>query len=303
MSNKKKVVYVLGSAFSGSTIFGFILGNFPQFVNLGEVINIGHDFNPKSMCSCGNKLEDCSFYMSSRKRFIDSGFDYQRNRMLFDVRGLNLKKFGSILKLPLNWLYSKEEINGYLDWNSHLFLSHSQDDQIVIDLSKTSERLNLLGSDERLEIKVVHLTRPISEVYYSNLKRPKKTRNILPFKKWREAIYVNLRFYSERRIAMKFGAYTFAFENISNLTSAQWPELLDFLAVNDQANHRILSELQQNKSVDISKQHVFVGNRWIKSFSGKTVPVERKYNSNSSKTSDLIIRIVTSLFRQSEFLN
>lgn len=303
MQNKKQVVYVLGSAFSGSTIFGFLLGTFQPIVNLGEIINISHDYNPKSICSCGSRLEDCQFYINSIARFNELGFSYSRKRQLFDIRGWSWKKFYLLIGLPLKFLYKKHELAKYLEWNVHFFLSHADENQTVIDLSKSSERLELLKCDSRLEIKSIHLIRPISEVYYSNIKRPKKTRNFLPFKKIREAIYVNLRFSSELRTAEKMKAFTFSYKSISELNENTWMALLEYLKIDSLDNRKLLQEIIEKRTVDISKQHVFVGNRWIKSYSGKSVKIESRNNLNSTQTTDRIIRIVTFLFGHSKFLN
>lgn len=302
MADKKQIVYVLGSAFSGSTIFGFLLGTFRPFVNLGEVINISNDYNPKSICSCGFKLEDCDFYTSAKSRFSEIGFTYKRGRQLFDVRGWNWKKFLLLVGFPFQWIYKRAEIQNYLDWNTSLFFTHTNENHTVIDLSKSSERLDLLKRDPRLEIKVIHLVRPISEIYYSNIKRPKKTRSFLPFKKLREAVFVNLRFASEQRSAKRFNAFIFPYTSISELNYNRWLELLSFLDVRNDENIQQLEKLIESRNVDISKQHVFVGNRWIKSYSGKMVPIEIKNNSNSTKSADLIIRIVTFFFGHSKFL-
>jgi hypothetical protein len=303
MPNKKQVVYVLGSAFSGSTIFGFLLGTFHPYVNLGEIINISHDYNPKSICSCGSRLEDCQFYNKSITRFNELGFSYTRKRQLFDNRGWSWKKFYLLIGLPNKFLYKKEELKKYLEWNVHFFISHSDENQTVIDLSKSSERLELLKSDSRLEIRTIHLTRPISEVYYSNIKRPKKTRSFLPFKKIREAIYVNLRFSAELKTAQKTNAFSFSYQSISDLNEDTWLALFNYLNVNTINNRKLLQDIIEKRNVDISKQHVFVGNRWIKSYSGKSVKIESRNNSNSTQSADRIIRIVTFLFGHSKYLN
>lgn len=303
MPNKKQVVYVLGSAFSGSTIFGFLLGTFHPYVNLGEIINISHDYNPKSICSCGLRLEDCQFYSKSINRFNELGFSYARKRQLFDNRGWSWKKFYLLIGLPFKLLYKQQELEKYLEWNVHFFNSHSEDNQTIIDLSKSSERLELLNSDPRLEIRAIHLTRCISEVYYSNIKRPKKTRSFLPFKKIREAIYVNLRFSSELKIAKKTNAFSFSYRSISDLNEVTWLALLNYLNVNTINNRELLKEIIEKRKVDISKQHVFVGNRWIKSYSGKSVTIESRNNSNSTQSADRIIQIVTFLFGHSKYLN
>ena len=72
MSDKIKVIYISGSARSGSTILGNILGGLNQFFNTGELIEIwdnGKDCD--ELCGCGDTIHDCKIW----KRVIRKMYD------------------------------------------------------------------------------------------------------------------------------------------------------------------------------------------------------------------------------------
>lgn len=60
-----KLVYVLGSYRSGSTILGILLGTHPQIVTTGELQALPARFrDPSRPCSCGRPATECEFWSS-----------------------------------------------------------------------------------------------------------------------------------------------------------------------------------------------------------------------------------------------
>jgi hypothetical protein len=60
--NTKKIIYIAGYGYSGSTILERILASHSQIIGCGEMHNLLSDFNIKEICSCGSSLEDCSLW-------------------------------------------------------------------------------------------------------------------------------------------------------------------------------------------------------------------------------------------------
>lgn len=61
-ARKIRVLYILGSGFSGSTLLGAFLGSHEKIFNLGEVKNYIQDLSAKNTaCSCGQNMTECPF--------------------------------------------------------------------------------------------------------------------------------------------------------------------------------------------------------------------------------------------------
>ena len=55
-----RLIYVMGTARSGTTILEILLGNNPGIANLGEVSHIfAHGFIRNDDCACGHPAREC----------------------------------------------------------------------------------------------------------------------------------------------------------------------------------------------------------------------------------------------------
>ncbi|MGK0387743.1 MAG: hypothetical protein ACI94Y_000469 [Maribacter sp.] len=62
---KKKIVFVISFAHSGSTLTDKIMGNHPDMFSLGEIERYNEVVNkPHNICGCGDEYADCSFWNS-----------------------------------------------------------------------------------------------------------------------------------------------------------------------------------------------------------------------------------------------
>ena len=61
MKKRINIIYVLSQGRSGSTVLDLILGNYKNNVSLGELHNLYWDIHEDNICSCGNKILNCSF--------------------------------------------------------------------------------------------------------------------------------------------------------------------------------------------------------------------------------------------------
>ena len=75
---KKKIIYIAGYGRSGSTILALILGQHKDIVSLGEIGVIFSALKHKRICTCGQRLNNCTYW----KQLIKSN-EYKKNPNLF----------------------------------------------------------------------------------------------------------------------------------------------------------------------------------------------------------------------------
>ena len=87
--NKSQKSFLSENAFSGSTIFSLFLGKHSNITNLGEVINLENDYNENVICTCGDKVFNCTYWHKLKKikskyfkRFIEFSLSSNKKRSL-----------------------------------------------------------------------------------------------------------------------------------------------------------------------------------------------------------------------------
>ncbi|NUQ33412.1 MAG: sulfotransferase [Planctomycetaceae bacterium] len=62
----RTIAYIVGSARSGSTLLGMLLGNHPECFAMGEMDSLGSYLSraksPNALCTCGRMLDECPFW-------------------------------------------------------------------------------------------------------------------------------------------------------------------------------------------------------------------------------------------------
>jgi len=267
---KVKVITLSALAYSGSTLLGLALGRHSNITTLGEVINLEGDFSPEARCTCGERISNCTFWKKiSRQQEYD--IKKHSNRFFFhekykrhgiDKRG-GFHKIPLTLGVPKTYIWSKDKINDYKEKNEHFFstvASLSSNDIYLLDLSKPPERIDILSESDKIEVFCIGLERNLRSIYASTLKRPKKTRSKYGFKTIREAIWLFLREIHRRRTFSRIPADRRIIIDWNNFTADPNKEL-----------ERVLDWLNLDKdevslwtrTIDTSKQHIYVGNRWL----------------------------------------
>lgn len=259
---KIKLVYIIGPAYSGSTLLGLLLGKTDEGITLGEVSNLENDFNSAKVCTCGTLVKDCTFWStivnSEELKREGWGFDNGRYRHKIDQRG-GWEKIPLVLGVKPKSLYGKEMILKYEQKQQALFRAviKNNDLSYIVDLSKQAERLDILLNDNSLDIYCIHLRRDLKQVFASTLARPKRTRSKFGFKVLREAIWLNLRTLHEKRILRDRRVehvFNLSFNDFTKDPDKHIIEILEWLNVSSSQNYR---------SVNIKEQHLYVGNRWL----------------------------------------
>lgn len=289
---KIKIVYVLSAAYSGSTLLGLALGKHSKITNLGEVINLESDYAEQTRCTCKESLSACPFWLSvknsverqSEKRL---SFNLSRSgkREHLDRRG-GWQKIQLLLGRRLESTYGEAYITRYRMKNENFFASVLQghsDAHYLVDLSKSAERLDILLSSNKLDVWCIYLRRDPIKVYASTVKRPKRTRRFLGPKSLREAVWLRARTKDMER--------AFARVPDSKKINVDFSDFMDnpqstLDTVLEQLNLESYPAETDNSGkfvIDPSKQHVYVGNRWL--FDPKLAHVSIRERSDTSQLS------------------
>lgn len=152
--NKKiKLIYILGTSFSGSTLLGLILGSSERVVNLGELkfYNRVHSIADLK-CSCGERINDCPFWLNFWNKYPK----------VYETASF-FSKFSIALKILFRFKFKKKfnynsddyfllkDISGFL----------KDYDLYFVDASKSLWRLIYLMNCPEIELKIIYLKRDI----------------------------------------------------------------------------------------------------------------------------------------------
>lgn len=145
-----RVIYLIGSGRSGSTLLANRLGSHHDIINAGEVYNFRNLFESAEefsrFCSCGKPLLECEYWASVRAElYVKSGRD------LVDLKNCDPRIFG---------------INNY---NLLAAIRATSGRSVILDSSKRHYRLRLLLGSPLFEVSVVHLVRDGRAQAYSSL--------------------------------------------------------------------------------------------------------------------------------------
>lgn len=301
MEKKTKLIYVLSHPYSGSTLLGLFLGNIPKITNLGEVVYLNSDYSDERKCSCGTQLKDCCYWAKFRRRIEDGNPELahdlfrSRKRHNIDERGGVYKLFLR-LGFPLRLFFTKKERSLYIRRNEIFFNEIDSFDiktDFFVDLSKTTERLELLKSSANLDVYLIYLKRDLRSVYGSLLKRPKKTRAKYPFKPIRELLWLLI---NERRNTKSFlnhdseKAYLLKWNDFVKSPSFEVEKMFDHFRIkNCQIN-------KENRKININDQHVYVGNLWLTRGIQKSIVIsDRDKNDKLSKAQSMVFNLLNGI--------
>lgn len=152
-----KVIYIMGSGRSGSTVLDMALGSMPGTVSTGELANlhVKIDFE-QEYCSCGSLLAGCRFWNQvlaeqgkhpdfSRERYASLQHRYERLR--------------SIPRLLSAKLERDADFQWYLRWSAVMFrtVRDVAGATAVVDSSKSPARALALSYSPEIELIPVHL--------------------------------------------------------------------------------------------------------------------------------------------------
>ena len=163
--NVIKVVFVSGTARSGSTLTCRILGQVPGCFGAGEPRLFWNYYKDKTnQCGCGELLWDCPIW----KPVIEDTLEKFSEQQVLETIQLHDQ-----LRMGRRWLGERDQTryNTYLGRIETLYRSlarHSQS-RVIIDSSKSSSYALTLNQINGVEVYLVNLTRDPRGSAYSNL--------------------------------------------------------------------------------------------------------------------------------------
>jgi hypothetical protein len=176
--SKRKVVYVLSSPHSGSTVFGMALAGHPEVVFGGELFEIPDPaWTAGRECSCGATLESCPFWTSVRALYEPTVQDRpsaRGRRYKWDKWGWRgFPRVALALHFPsLRPARYAHDVDSLAS-----SISHVSGRPILVDTSKDGTRAlaYLLGAPEDTDVQFIHLTRDPRNVVQSRIQREVRT--------------------------------------------------------------------------------------------------------------------------------
>ncbi len=270
--NRKKVLYLLGSGRSGTTLIATILNSHPEIITLGEIHQFYKHIYYNLNCSCGSDLENCEFWGSVFKNMNLS--DSEKLLFYKTVDNEEKHKFIPLLiagkKASSNYLLSQNRFFESLEHNSDIWL---------LDSSKYIGRYLLLNQNSSLKIKGVYVVRDVRGVIFSFSKQvqtPKNAINTILY-------YILTNIFGQLICWIKSDVIKIRYEDFVENTPNEITRLLEHINLKE-----AVVENMTDKSYDMP--HIIGGNR-IKS--NKSIKIKRDYEwkNNISRTKQIIYYI------------
>ena len=162
---KLKVVFIAGCGRSGTTILGQLLGEFDNFVNIGEGVRYLFDRTKELPCGCGSSAFDCSFW----KDIIRS---IPEDLAARGARLLRMRNFPSLFLHTKNGEVP-QEYRAILATMSEAYRKVAQQSgrTVIIDSSKGPTTALLARMIPEIELHVIHVVRSPHSVVASWTKK------------------------------------------------------------------------------------------------------------------------------------
>ncbi len=185
-SNKRRIVYVMGPAHSGSTVLTFLLAQHPEIATIGELKATSMGDIRDYRCSCGAPLIECDFWSSVSREASSlpggfslddfgtnyAAFGFPIDRLLYaSLRGPLFER----LRTALISLYpgARRCLERVTERNRDLveIITRLQGREVFLDGSKDPVRLRHLSAIDSWDIRVVLIVRDGRGTAYSHMKR------------------------------------------------------------------------------------------------------------------------------------
>jgi hypothetical protein len=183
VAERPAVLYIVGAGRSGSTLFERLLGGFPGFVNVGELVEVFRQIAPRNeRCGCGSLFEDCQFWQGVGERaFGGWDRDLVRENAARQRRVARQRYLAKLASPRLRERAFEQDLADYCDVQFRLYRAIQQESQadVIVDASKAVAPLVALRNEGRIDLRVLHLVRDVRGVSYSwaksEVRRPHAT--------------------------------------------------------------------------------------------------------------------------------
>ena len=164
-----KLLYIVGTGRSGSTIIERILGSTPAFVSLGEFRSVwDRNLQENRLCGCGQPTRDCPFWNNVFNRAF-GGMDQADVQGMIAARDRATHTRALLQAMAGFGLKKGADIDKWLDAHVALYRSIREESgaDVLIDSSKYPLFGFLLATRPELDVRLLHVVRDPRAVAYS----------------------------------------------------------------------------------------------------------------------------------------
>ncbi len=164
-----KVLYILGSSRSGSTILDSILGELNGYFSVGELRFFWRRLLENRRCGCGQPLVDCAVWSQVLEGVADQDVhETARRNYKLQQRNASTKHTAGLLRRRVGE-FGSDELAGYAHATASLYreVAEVTGAEVIVDSSKRISDGSLLRLLPGFELYFVHLVRDPRAVAYS----------------------------------------------------------------------------------------------------------------------------------------
>jgi hypothetical protein len=176
-----KVIYIMGSGHSGSTVLDIVLGNHPDIVSVGELSNfISKGKLSGENCACGEPANTCPFWSNIYRRWASRiGTDKIEGYLSLQNRFERLKHWFH-LGTEKRRDFQSPGFQAYAECTKALYetIFVVSDKNIIVESSKNPVRALALSMIPGINLRLVHLVRDGRGVVWSLRKKGAKGKSI-----------------------------------------------------------------------------------------------------------------------------
>lgn len=169
-----KILYVMGSGRSGSTLLDILMGSHPDVVSTGELSHLVRSgWSNAEICACGTWVTECLFWSAVRERWIgDIGVDGSEEYVRLQNWMERLRRMPALVKPA--WVHPSERRYCVLTKALVQAIATTSVRTVVVDSSKSPVRALALSRLKEVQLFALHLVRDCRAVAWSFGKRFEK---------------------------------------------------------------------------------------------------------------------------------
>ena len=155
-----KVLYILGTGRSGSTLIDILLGNSTKLLSLGEIYHTLSCWIKDSECSCGQKCNSCPFWSRVKEAFLNEFSEADFKKLKKIQNGYERKALAPLILL-FNRFFPTKNYKLYKKQLSALYnaIATVNNRAVFIDSSKNPFRAYVLKQIFKENLYLLHLVR------------------------------------------------------------------------------------------------------------------------------------------------
>ena len=166
-----KVLYILSSGHSGSTVLGNVLGELDGFFHAGELRLIWRmGLLGESRCGCGAQIRDCPFWAEVVRETFDGVGGLDASQVVrWQQEALHDRPVSELLRTQHEILPVSTPLHRYIDVVTRLYgeIARSARARVVVDSTKREDNAALLHVLPGIDPYIVHLVRDPRAVIFS----------------------------------------------------------------------------------------------------------------------------------------